>query len=134
VKRNPPLVDANIIGVVIGNLEGAIIEANDAFLDMVGYSRDDLVAGRLQRTALTPAEWRAATERAIAELRTTGVLTPTKKNTSGKTAAECRCWSARRALEDTRTQWVSFVLDLTERKRAEEALQRPTRSLRTSPA
>src|SRR5712664_3460810 len=118
------LVDANIIGVVIGNLEGAIIEANDAFLDMVGYSRDDLVAGRLRRTALTPAEWRAATERAIAELRTTGRSDTYEKEYVRKDGSRVPVLVGGAALEDTRTQWVSFVLDLTERKRAEEALQR----------
>ena len=60
------LVDANIIGIVIMELDGPIVEANDAFLEMLGYSRDDLVAGRLEWTAPTPAEWHAAAQRAIA--------------------------------------------------------------------
>jgi PAS domain S-box-containing protein len=118
------LVDANIIGVVIGNLDGAIIEANDAFLDMVGYSRDDLVAGRLRRTELTPAEWRAATERAIAQLRATGRSDTYEKEYVRKDGSRVPVLVGGAALEDTRTQWVSFVLDLSERKRAEEALQR----------
>src|SRR4029077_13575336 len=50
------LVDANIIGVVITDLGGPIVDANDAFLEMVGYTRDDLHAGRLQWTPVTPAE------------------------------------------------------------------------------
>ena len=52
------LVDSNIIGIFIWDFEGRIIEANEAFLHMVGYSRDDLVSGRVRWTALTPAEWR----------------------------------------------------------------------------
>src|SRR5262249_41293810 len=48
------LVDANIIGVVITDLDGPIIDANDAFLDMLGYSRDDLVAGRLRWATGSP--------------------------------------------------------------------------------
>ena len=52
------LIDANIIGILIYDLEGAIIEANDAFLRMVGYSRADLVSGRMRWTDLTPPEWR----------------------------------------------------------------------------
>ena len=60
------LVDTNIIGAVITELDGPIVEANDAFLEMPGYSRDDLVAGRLEWTAPTPAEWHAAAQRAIA--------------------------------------------------------------------
>src|SRR5262249_55299762 len=62
------LVDANIIGILIWGADGRIIEANDAFLDMVGYSRDDLVAGRMQWADMTPAEWRASDQRRLAEV------------------------------------------------------------------
>ena len=51
------LVDANIIGIIIWDLDGRILEANDAFLHMVGYDREDLAAGRLRWTDLTPPEW-----------------------------------------------------------------------------
>ena len=56
------LVDSNIIGIMIWDFHGRIIEANEAFLDMVGYGREDLVSGRLRWTELTPAEWRDADE------------------------------------------------------------------------
>jgi PAS domain-containing protein len=52
------LVDANTIGIFIWELEGKIIEANDAFLRMLGYNREDLVSGRLTWTDMTPPEWR----------------------------------------------------------------------------
>src|SRR5258706_10871833 len=54
------LVDANIIGIMIGDSRGRILEANDAFLDLLGYGRDDLVSGRIRWTKLTPPEWTAA--------------------------------------------------------------------------
>ena len=57
------LVDANIIGIFIWDFEGRIIEANDAFLRMVGYDREDLVSGRIRWTELTPPEWRDRDER-----------------------------------------------------------------------
>src|SRR5262249_58741674 len=66
------LVEANIIGVVITDFDGPIIEANDAFLDMVGYSRDDLIAGRLRGTTLTTAPWPRAPQRALAGIPATG--------------------------------------------------------------
>src|SRR6266478_896352 len=50
------LVDANIIGITIWDFQGRIIEANEAFLDMLGYSREDLISGRLRWTELTLAE------------------------------------------------------------------------------
>ena len=52
------LVNANIIGIFIWSFDGRIIDANDAFLRIVGYGRDDLVSGRLLWKELTPAEWR----------------------------------------------------------------------------
>src|SRR5215831_18893957 len=42
------LVDSNILGIIIWDVQGRIIEANDAFLDIVGYTRDDLVTGTLR--------------------------------------------------------------------------------------
>src|SRR5260370_12116449 len=47
------LVEANIIGIFIWNLDGKIVEANEAFLCLVGYDRDDLVSGRLRWRELT---------------------------------------------------------------------------------
>jgi PAS domain-containing protein len=56
------------------NFEGQIIEANEAFLHMVNYSREDLVSGRLSWKNLTPPEWRDVTERGVVQLKTTGIL------------------------------------------------------------
>jgi PAS domain S-box-containing protein len=63
------LFDANIIGIVIFDFEGRFIDANDAFLNMVGYNREDLVSGRMNRTDMTPVEWRAISEQRMAYLR-----------------------------------------------------------------
>jgi PAS domain S-box-containing protein len=71
-----PLFDANIIGIYIWNLQGEIIEANEALLQMLKYSREDLVSGRMRWTDLTPADWRDRDERALAELNATGTLQP----------------------------------------------------------
>jgi PAS domain S-box-containing protein len=73
------LVDANIVGIFIGNLDGDIAEANEAFLRMLGYTREDLVSGRLRWTDLTPEELRERDQRAAAERRTTGTLQPHQK-------------------------------------------------------
>ena len=70
------LVDANIIGIGIWNSEGRILEANDAFLRIGGYDREDLASGRLRWTDLTPPEWRDRSEEAIQELRMTGTAQP----------------------------------------------------------
>jgi PAS domain S-box-containing protein len=116
------LVEANIIGVVITDFEGPIVEANDAFLDMVGYSRDDLMAGRLQWTALTPTEWHAATQRGMTQIRVTGRCDSYEKEFIRKDGRRVPALVGGAAFEETRTQAVAFVVDLSERKRAEEAL------------
>jgi PAS domain S-box-containing protein len=118
------LVDANIIGIIIADLDGLIIEANDAFLEMVGYSRDDLVARRLRRLALTPAEWHAATQRASAQIQATGRCDTYEKEYIRKDGSRVPALVGGAAFEDTRGLSVSFVLDLSERKSAEEGLRR----------
>ena len=61
------LVDANIIGIFIWNIDGRVLEANDAFLLMVGYEREDLAAGRMRWAGLTPPEWRERDARDLAK-------------------------------------------------------------------
>ena len=73
------LVEANVVGIVMWNLEGAITGANEAFLRMVQYDREDLASGRVRWTDLTPAEWRGQDERAIADLKATGIFQPFEK-------------------------------------------------------
>src|SRR6202043_3421710 len=73
------LVDSNIVGIMIWDFQGRIIEANQAFLDMLDYSREDLISGRLRWTELTPAEWRDADEQAIAEVKAAGTVQPREK-------------------------------------------------------
>ena len=114
------LVDANIVGVVISDLEGRILEANDAFLEMVGYGRDDIAVGRLRWTDLTPPEWQAVSRRAVAQIRDTGSCEIFEKEYLRKDGSRVPALVAGAAFEDGRTQAVAFVLDLTERKRAEE--------------
>ena len=103
------LVDANIIGIFVWDHDGRIIDANEAFLRIVGYGRDDLVSGRLRWRDLTPTEWRDADDRRVAELEATGTAQPYEKEYFLKTAAACRCWSGqRRSVSDTTRAWPSW--------------------------
>jgi PAS domain S-box-containing protein len=117
------LVDSDIIGIMMWDLEGRILDANEAFLHMVGYSRDDLVSGGLRWTALTPAEWNYAHERAAAEVRATGSHKPFEKEYLRKDGSRVPVLLGGAAFDERRDQGVSFVLDLTDRKRVEGALR-----------
>src|SRR5258706_1812133 len=118
------LVDANIIGIIIWDLEGRILEANDAFLRMGGYEREDLISGRLNRTDLTPPEWRERDARTDAELKMIGAVQPFEKEYFRKDGGRVPVLIGLAAFGEERDHGVAFVLDLTERKRAEEALMR----------
>jgi len=113
------LVDANIVGIFIWEFGGGIREANDAFLRMIGWEREDLVAGRLHWTRLTPPEWRDRSAQAIEELKMTGIMQPYEKEYIRKDRSRVPVMIGSASFEDGSKQGVSFVLDLTERKRAE---------------
>src|SRR6202045_1952029 len=117
------LVDSNIIGVVIWDVHGRIVDANQAFLDIVGYGREDLVSGRLRWTELTPAEWRDADEQIIAELKVVGTLQPREKEYLRKDGSRVPVLVARALFGWKPDEGVSFVIDMTDRKRAEEKLR-----------
>jgi PAS domain S-box-containing protein len=119
------LVDANIIGIVIWDLQGRIIEANDAFLRMVGYNREDLVSTPVRWSDLTPPEWLARDEQLLVpELKMTGTLEPFEREFFRKDGSRTPVLIGVATFEDGGGyQGVAFVLDLTERKRAADALR-----------
>ncbi|HYZ85165.1 MAG TPA: ATP-binding protein, partial [Bryobacteraceae bacterium] len=123
------LVDANIVGVLISNLDGQIVEANDAFLGIVGYGREDLTSGRLRRTDLTPAEWQAANDRAGAQIGATGSFDPFEMEYIRKDGSRVPVLVGGAAIGDTGSEIVAFVLDLTEREAAEREVRRLNQQL-----
>jgi PAS domain S-box-containing protein len=116
------LVDANIMGMYIWNLQGEILEANEAFLHMLGYSREDLVSGSMRWTDLTPAEWRDRDAQTQAELEATGTIQPFEKEYFRKDGSRVPVLLGCATFAGSGNEGVAFVLDLSEQKRAEDAL------------
>ena len=117
------LVDSNIIGIFIWDFEGRILEANDAFLRIVGYDREDLASGRLRWTEVTPPEWGERDAVLTQEQKMTGSLQPFEKEYFRKDGARVPVLIGTAMFEERGDQGVAFVLDLTERKQAEQALR-----------
>ena len=117
------LVDANIIGIFVADLEGRIVEANDAFLRILGYDRVDLVGGRVRWTDLSPPEWRERDMRTQAELNSTGIVQPFEKEYLRKDGSRVPVLIGAALFKMGGNEGVAFVLDLTERKRAENAMR-----------
>ncbi|WP_334389115.1 PAS domain S-box protein [Bradyrhizobium sp. AZCC 2262] len=124
------LVDSNIIGIFITGLEGRVLEANDAFLHLVGQERDDLVSGRIRWTDLTPPEWRERDKRALAELNSNTIARPYEKEFFRKDGSRVPVLIGGALFEEGGNEGVAFVLDLTERKCAEEALRESEAKIR----
>jgi PAS domain S-box-containing protein len=119
------LVDANIIGIFIWELEGRILEANDAFLRMVGFDSEDVVSGRLRWTDLTPSEWlERDMQQNVPELRKKGFLQPFEKEFSRKDGSRVPVLIGTATFDEAGSQGVGFVVDLTERKHAERERER----------
>ncbi len=117
------LVDANIIGIFIWDVDGRIIEANESFLRLVQYNHEDLVSGRLRWTDLTPEEWQDDTARRVAEVMSTGAAQPREKEYLRRDGSRVPVLIGGAALGERLDRGIAFVVDLTERKRAEEALR-----------
>jgi PAS domain S-box-containing protein len=116
------LVDSDIIGIVIWDLDGRLIDANDAFLRIVGYEREDLQDG-LRWYDMTPPEWQEEHARHEAEeLKATGKMQPREKEYFKKDGSRVPVLIGAASFEGQSNQGVAYILDLTERKRAEAAL------------
>ncbi|MFL6314960.1 MAG: AAA family ATPase [Terriglobales bacterium] len=118
------LIDSNIIGIVIWDMDGRLIDANDAFLRMVRYEREDLLAG-LRWFDMTPPEWQEVHARQEAEeLQATGMMQAREKEYFRKDGTRVPVLIGAACFEGQSNQGVAYILDLSEQKRAEEALRR----------
>ena len=112
----PP--QSTIAGVVFGEFD-RVPEVNDAFLALVGYSREDLLAGRLNWPDLTPAEYIPLDELAHEEGLQFGACTPFEKELIRKDGTRIPVLVATAVLKLSPFRWISFVQDLRERDRTE---------------
>jgi PAS domain S-box-containing protein len=115
------LVDSNIIGMFMWYADGRIIDANEAYLRIIGYDRGDLTAGRLNWRDLTPPEWHEADDRRAAQLEASGTAQPYEKEYLRKDGTRVPVLVGAAVYEGRSGEGVGFVLDLTDRKRAERA-------------
>lgn len=130
------LAESNIIGMIVADLNGPILEANNIFLQMVGYTQEELRSGRVRWREMTPPESLEVSERAVQELITTGVCSPFEKEYIRKDGSRVPVLHG--ATLTGETTIIGFVLDLSERKRgeaerkrAQETLERTNQTLQT---
>jgi PAS domain S-box-containing protein len=112
------LSDSGVIGVLVADRD-RILEANDAFLDLIGYSRAEMLAGTLRWSKITPPEYAEADARALQELADTGIVQPFEKEYARPDGSRVSVVIGGAITGHEPLEWTSFVLDVSGRKRAE---------------
>lgn len=117
------LFHSEMMGTICWELGGLVTESNDKFLRMVGYTRDELLAGQGSWSALTPPEYRSLDDAALTQLNTEGVGNPHEKEFMRRdgTRIPVLIGSAR---HDDRRDGTALVLDISDRQQAEADARR----------
>ncbi|HEY9526674.1 MAG TPA: PAS domain S-box protein [Anaerolineales bacterium] len=122
-ERFMRFVDSNIVGILIGNTSGKVILANDYYLQLLGVSRQEFMQEKVDWRKFTPPEWLPADEKAIQELRERGVCEPYEKEYARTDGTRVPVYITNALLPGPGEEIAAFVLDITERKRSENALR-----------
>lgn len=116
--------EANVVGVIHWNLDdGTITDANDVFLNMVGYTREDLTQKKINWQEMTPPEWRERNWKGVSEIRAQRSGTPYEKEYFRKDGSRVPIIIGGALFEGSGNEGVSFILDISEQKRVERALR-----------
>lgn len=128
-QRLRKMIEIETVGVVFFDLNGGITGANDAFLAMIGHTRDELERGEVRYEKLTRPEWRWRDEQTIAELRERGEAAPFMKEYFRKDRSRLWILCAGKLLDPATA--VEFIIDVTEQRRIQQALQHSEERLRS---
>ena len=112
------------IGMIFSHLDGRIVDANDTFLNMVGYSREELARGEIRWDSMTPPEHLHLDFEAIAEAKKSGHSQTYEKDYLKKSGERVHILIGFILFGEDREEGVAFVADLTALKRAEEEVRR----------
>jgi two-component system, cell cycle sensor histidine kinase and response regulator CckA len=116
------LFEAGVAGVIISDDDGNFKEANDALLVMLGYTREDMLAGRLNWEVISPLDRLVRDTEDRAQLKATGFLPLRERAYVHKDGRHIAALVGSAALHGT-TECISYVTDISARKLAEEGLR-----------
>jgi PAS domain S-box-containing protein len=122
-SRLARVVNAPMVAIGIGDAEGRIREVNDAFVQLLGYSREELLSGRITWKDLTAPEYAELDQRCVAELECKGSFGPYEKEKVRKDGSRVPILVSAACLPGPKHEHVAILVDITKRKRVEEALR-----------
>jgi PAS domain S-box-containing protein len=122
-SRIQKFFNSDIVGVLVADASGKVLETNDYYLTLIGYSRSDFESGKVNWRSITPPEWLPADDNSIRELRETGKCTPYEKEYIRKDGSRIFVLIADTLLTGPNEQIAGFILDISERKKADEAIR-----------
>jgi PAS domain S-box-containing protein len=111
----------SVVGIIFFDASGTVIDSNEVFRQITGYTSEEIKSGKLHWRTMTPPEWIAESERQMEQFALTGRIGPYEKEYWLKDGS--RRWLmfiGRKADEDT---IIEYCVDITARKRAELAAQ-----------
>jgi len=111
------LAESGIIGITISDVNGNILDANDTYLDMVGYSREDVARGAIRWEDLTPPEYAHLAARSAEQLEASGAATPWETESFRRDGSRVPCLVGAAMLD--RSRCIAFTADLTQLRRSE---------------
>ena len=127
-------MESDIIGIILSTESGIITEANDRFLATVGYTREELHSGQIRWMNMTPPELLSLDDAGIAECHARGACTPYEKEYIRKDGSRVPVLIGYALLEGSQSEFICFVLDITDRKRVEQAVVDQAQALARSNA
>lgn len=122
-RRLRRVYESEMIGIAFLRIDGAVTEANDYFLNLIGYSREELDAGKVPWQDITPSKYREADARAIEQVQATGIAPAREKEFVRKDGTRVPVLIGITSLEGAPREAVACVVDLSERKHMADELR-----------
>ncbi|HEY9691170.1 MAG TPA: PAS domain S-box protein [Oculatellaceae cyanobacterium] len=125
------LVESNLIGITFADFNGNVIEANDAWLNILGYTRSEVLSGKINVLEITPPEYRHLDQEAMAEMKLTKKYSPFEKEYIRKDGSRIPVLVGTAYIPGDERVAIGFLIDLSERKQIEKAIKQSENRFRT---
>ena len=119
-ERLQRVFESNLIGLIFSDFEGRILDINNHISRILGYTREEMVEGRLSWRDFTPAEYLAQCDRSLEDLKNNHSVVPFEKEYLHKDGHRVAVLVGAACVEPNLN--VAYVLDISDRKLAEKAL------------